>query len=59
MLDYPSLYLKKDVKQNLANKIAQDISASMNIISELTKTVDKPFKEKNILAVSADLENEF
>jgi len=53
MLDYPLLYLKKDVKQNLANKIAQDISASMNIISELTKTVDKPFKEKNILAVSA------
>ncbi|MEY8765502.1 MULTISPECIES: ATP-dependent helicase [Francisella] len=53
MLDYPSLYLKKDAKQNLANKIAQDISASMNIISELTKTVDKPFKEKNILAVSA------
>lgn len=52
MLDYPSLYLKKDVKQSLANKIAQDISASMNIISELTKTVDKPFKEKNILAVS-------
>lgn len=46
MLDYPSLYLKKDVKQNLANKIAEDISASMNIISELTKTVDKPFKEK-------------
>ncbi|GMN88776.1 ATP-dependent helicase [Francisella sciaenopsi] len=52
MLDYPSLYLKKDVKQNLANKIAEDISASMNIISELTQTVDKLFKEKNILAVS-------
>ncbi|AIT08830.1 DNA helicase [Candidatus Francisella endociliophora] len=52
MLDYPSLYLKKDVKQKLAHDIAKDVSKAMSLISDLTKDVDKPFKEKNILAVA-------
>jgi DNA helicase-2/ATP-dependent DNA helicase PcrA len=53
MLDYPSLYLKKDIKQKLAQEIAKDVSQAMNLIADLTETVDKPFKEKNILAVSS------
>lgn len=59
MLDYPSLYLKKDVKQKLAQNIAQDISKAMELISDLTKSVDKPFKERNILSVSASWRNIF
>lgn len=53
MLDYPSLYLKKDTKQKLAQEIAKDVSQAMTLIADLTKTVDKPFKEKNILAVAS------
>lgn len=53
MLDYPSLYLKKDVKQKLAQEIAKDISQAMILIGNLAKNVDKPFKEKNILAVAS------
>ena len=52
MLDYPSLYLTKDIKNTVASKIANDIDNFSNIISDLAKNVDKPFKEKNILAVS-------
>lgn len=53
MLDYPSLYLKKEVKQKLAQDIVQDVSQAMKLISDLTKTVDKSYKEKNILAISS------
>lgn len=53
MLDYPSLYLKRDIKQKLATDIARDVSKAMSLIADLTKDVDKPFKEKNILSVSA------
>ncbi|BCD90782.1 DNA helicase [Francisella halioticida] len=51
MLDYPSLYLKRDTKQKLAQEIAKDISQAMTLIADLTKTADKPFKKRNILAV--------
>lgn len=46
MLDYPSLYLKKDLKQKLASQIASDISQAANCIAALKKTVDKAFKQK-------------
>nr|WP_280525947.1 ATP-dependent helicase [Allofrancisella inopinata] len=52
MLDYPSLYLKKEQKQTLAIKIAKDIDQATSLIIELSKNVDKSFKEKNILAVA-------
>ncbi|QIV94432.1 ATP-dependent helicase [Allofrancisella frigidaquae] len=52
MLDYPSLYLKKEQKQALAVKIAKNIDQATSLIIELSKNVDKPFKEKNILAVA-------
>lgn len=46
MLDYPSLYLKKDLKQKLASQIASDISQAANCIAALRETVDKAFKQK-------------
>ena len=53
MLDYPSLYLKKDLKQKLLTiQIASDISQAANLIAALSETVDKVFKQKNILAIS-------
>lgn len=52
MLDYPSLYLKKDVKQKVATDIANDVSNSQQILADLAAAADKPFKEKNILAVA-------
>lgn len=54
MLDYPSLYLKKDVKEKLATKISLDPSQASKYIAEVAKDADKPFKEKNILAIAAN-----
>ncbi|MBZ5732313.1 ATP-binding domain-containing protein [Francisella tularensis subsp. holarctica] len=59
MLYYPSLYLKKDLKQKLASQIASDISQAANCIAALKETVDKAFKQKNILAISNSLRNIF
>ncbi|AEE26402.1 ATP-dependent helicase [Francisella hispaniensis] len=59
MLDYPSLYLKKDLKQKLAIQIASDISQAANFITALSETVDKAFKQKNILAISSSWRNIF
>ncbi|MBK2356831.1 ATP-dependent helicase [Francisella hispaniensis] len=59
MLDYPSLYLKKDLKQKLAIQIASDISQAANFIAALSETVDKAFKQKNILAISSSWRNIF
>ncbi|ABK89667.1 ATP-dependent helicase [Francisella tularensis subsp. novicida] len=59
MLDYPSLYLKKDLKQKLASQIASDISQAANCIAALRETVDKAFKQKNILAISNSWRNIF
>ena len=46
MLDYPSLYLKKDLKQKLAIQIASNISRAANFIVALSKTVDKALNKK-------------
>ncbi|APC91641.1 MULTISPECIES: ATP-dependent helicase [Francisella] len=53
MLDYPSLYLKKELKLTLATAIANDVSQAANIIAAISQTVDKTFKQKNILAISS------
>jgi DNA helicase-2/ATP-dependent DNA helicase PcrA len=52
MLDYPSLYLKKAVKEKIANDIAKDISKATEVFARLGADADKPFKEKNILAIA-------
>lgn len=52
MLDYPSLYLKKDVKQKVATDIANDVSNAHQILVDLAAKADKSFKEKNILAIA-------
>ena len=52
MLDYPSLYLKKAVKEKIANDIAKDISKATEVFARLGTDADKPFKEKNILAIA-------
>jgi DNA helicase-2/ATP-dependent DNA helicase PcrA len=52
MLDYPSLYLKKDVKQKVATDIANDVFNAHQVLADLAAKADKPFKEKNILAVA-------
>jgi DNA helicase-2/ATP-dependent DNA helicase PcrA len=54
MLDYPSLYLKKAVKEKIANDIAKDISTANDVFAKLAADADKPFKEKNILAIAYD-----
>ncbi len=54
MLDYPSLYLKKAVKEKIASDIAKDISKASEVFAKLATDVDKPFKEKNILAIAYD-----
>ena len=54
MLDYPSLYLKKVVKEKVANDIAKDITKASEVFARLGADADKRFKEKNILAISYD-----
>jgi len=54
MLDYPSLYLKKAVKEKVANDIAKDITKASEVFARLGADADKPFKEKNILAIAYD-----
>ena len=54
MLDYPSLYLKKAVKEKIANDMAKDISKASEVFAKLASDADKIFKEKNILAIAYD-----
>ncbi|MDE4969831.1 ATP-dependent helicase, partial [Francisella tularensis subsp. holarctica] len=49
----------KDLKQKLASQIASDISQAANCFAALKETVDKAFKQKNILAISHSLRNIF
>jgi len=52
MLDYPSLYLTKSVKQNIVNEISLNIINAHKYIEKLAVNVDKKFKETNILNIS-------
>ena len=52
MFDYPSLYLKRDVKQKLATEIAKDISQAPNQIKKLVNVSDEIYKSKNILSIA-------
>ncbi len=54
MLDYPSLYLKKALKEKIANDIAKAISKANDVFERLSSDADKPFKEKNILSIAYD-----
>ena len=48
MLDYPSLYLQRDVKESLAQEISKNLTKAPDFIEFLAENVDKVFKEKNI-----------
>ncbi|APC96236.1 ATP-dependent helicase [Francisella frigiditurris] len=52
MLDYPSLYLKKDQKQRIAEEIASNLIMAPQILEGLLSSVIEPYKKKNIIKVA-------